>query len=101
MKTAKLYHFDRGKIFYPYVMNYIYSIHGFVELLSRGIVDELREIINRHSKEEAVKFLESIPALKKEIKERIFNNLNKGTAQIRAKMHAKEFLNHFHMDFPL
>ena len=24
---------------------------------------------------------------------------NKGTAQIRAKMHTKEFLNHFYMDF--
>ena len=85
MQKVKLYHFDRGKIFYPYVMNYIYSIHGFVELLSRGIVDELREIINSHSKEEAVKFLESIPALKKEIKERILNNLNTTPLILRVK----------------
>ena len=35
--------FDRSKIFYPYVMNYIYNIHGFRELYSRGMINQLNK----------------------------------------------------------
>jgi len=34
-------YFDRGKPFYPFVINYIISLHGTIELASRGFVNLL------------------------------------------------------------
>ena len=35
-------YFDRSKPFYPFVINYIISLHGVIELASRGIVKQLQ-----------------------------------------------------------
>jgi len=56
MGNVRLYAFDRGKIFYPYIMHYIYSIHGFIELISRGAVNQLNKYVD---KEEKIKFLQN------------------------------------------
>ena len=34
----KINHFDRGKPFYPYIINYIINLHGITELISRSII---------------------------------------------------------------
>src|SRR3990172_9836387 len=34
-------HFDRGKPFYPLIINYLVQFHGFVELDSRYVADRL------------------------------------------------------------
>lgn len=42
--------FDRSKAFYPYVINYICTLHGLVELLSRRsneLVKEVKDDINK------------------------------------------------------
>jgi hypothetical protein len=43
--------FDRGKIFYPLVMNFIYSMHGFIELASRGLIHSLSNLKGSNSTE--------------------------------------------------
>lgn len=42
MSSIKENHFDRGKVFYPYVMQYIFAYHGMIELCSRGMVKEVK-----------------------------------------------------------
>jgi len=37
-------HFDRSKIFYPFITNYLYSLHGIIELASRGVVNNIKDI---------------------------------------------------------
>lgn len=44
-ETPPLHHFDRGKVFYPIVISYITQLHGFIELVSRGVVEELLEAV--------------------------------------------------------
>ena len=36
--------FDRAKIFYPYVINYIVTIHGLIDLFSRALVFQSKTI---------------------------------------------------------
>lgn len=36
-------HFDRNKVFYPYVMQYIFTLHGIIEIFSRWCVKELKK----------------------------------------------------------
>jgi len=38
MTTAPVNHFDRGKPFYPLVMNYLIQLLGFKELAARGLI---------------------------------------------------------------
>ncbi len=42
--NAKPYYFDRGRVYYPLVMNYIHSVHGFNDLASRGLINKLAEL---------------------------------------------------------
>jgi hypothetical protein len=39
-------HFDRGKMFYPFVVNYITTLHGIIDLMSRGIVNDINKQID-------------------------------------------------------
>lgn len=38
--------FDRSKLFYPYVINYITSLHGILELMSRDFYLKIEKTIN-------------------------------------------------------
>lgn len=71
--SLKPYHFDRGKAYYPLVMNYIHSIHGFIDLASRGLINKLSEL-KIAKKEDEIKYLiESLDIpdanVKKQLKE--------------------------------
>ena len=37
-------HFNRAKIFYPFVVNYMATQHGILDLLSRGIVRDIQKL---------------------------------------------------------
>ena len=45
--NATINHFDRGKLFYPYIINYIASIHGLLDLFSRAVTILLEKILNQ------------------------------------------------------
>ena len=69
----KPYHFCRGKIYYPLVMNYIYSIHGFIDLVSRGLINKLVELRISKSEDEIDDVINSLniqdDAIKNQFKE--------------------------------
>jgi hypothetical protein len=39
--AVPLNHFDRGKLFYPLVMNYLVLLIGFKDIAARGVINEL------------------------------------------------------------
>ena len=39
------YKFDRSKVFYPYVVNYLASLHGMIELMSRDFYSRIENVI--------------------------------------------------------
>jgi len=41
---VKINHFDRGKPFYPYIINYISTLHGIIELISRSIIKKIEHL---------------------------------------------------------
>ncbi len=43
--------FDRSKVFYPYIMQYIFTYHGVIEIFSRGMVKELKKAEQRCGKD--------------------------------------------------
>jgi hypothetical protein len=42
-------HFDRGKPFYPLIMNYLILIHGYLDVASRTMVGLTRETLSSES----------------------------------------------------
>ncbi len=42
IESAPLAHFDKGKPFYPLILNYVASLHGLHELLMRGLIIKLK-----------------------------------------------------------
>lgn len=42
--VTPVYSFDRSKLFYPLIMNFAYSLHGFIEFTSKGIAHSLSEL---------------------------------------------------------
>jgi hypothetical protein len=63
------YNFDRGKIFYPLVMNCYYSMHGFMELASRGLIHCLASLGDSDSQDSVDKAVEQIK-MSKELQEK-------------------------------
>jgi hypothetical protein len=55
--NKKVNHFDRGKIFYPYVINYIVTIHGLIDLFSRAITLQLKKIPNNEDRKKVLQLL--------------------------------------------
>ena len=43
---VKINHFDRGKPFYPYIINYISTLHGITELISRSFIKKIEHLNN-------------------------------------------------------
>lgn len=39
--------FDRGKIYYPFILNYIVSLHGLIEIISRDYYGTISEAIEK------------------------------------------------------
>ncbi len=66
--SVKPYHFDRGKVYYPLVMNYIHSIHGFIDLASRGLINKLAELKISKSEDEIKNVIESLDILDADVK---------------------------------
>lgn len=50
--------FDRSKLFYPYVINYIISVHGLIELISRDFYSRIGNVIKNG--EDINKFIKEI-----------------------------------------
>lgn len=100
-------HFDRGKPFYPLVMNYIVSLHGYIELSSREMLERLRKFRSL-SIEEVQKILGD-RLKKKEVLERLLHGEPTpllGTLSLRSKFQgnsitppidliAKDLVSHF------
>ena len=40
---TQINHFDRSGEYYPLVISYLASLHGFFELISRGVIDLINE----------------------------------------------------------
>lgn len=76
--------FDRSKVFYPYVVNYIVSLHGKVELMSRDFYSRIQNVIAKgQSLDEFRQFLtEGDEKNEKFFKEVLASNI-KPTALIR------------------
>lgn len=53
-------HFDRGKIFYPFVMNYIASVHGFNDLVSRALIRKIGMVRESQGQDKVDELMESI-----------------------------------------
>jgi hypothetical protein len=51
----KEYHFDRSKLFYPYVIQYITALHGLNDLITRGAIN-----LAKDSYEDAGKLLKDL-----------------------------------------
>jgi hypothetical protein len=62
------YHFNRENIYYPLVMNYIYSIHGFIDLASRGLINQLIELKKSTSENEMNELISSLNIIDETIK---------------------------------
>lgn len=72
----KLDYFDRNKPFFPYVLNYISTLHGMLEMLSRAFIGKMKEIQPKLSEDQWLEFIESIDA-KEDYKTSLKNsNLN-------------------------
>ena len=41
---VKINHFDRGKPFYPLIINYISTLHGITELISRSFIKKIEHL---------------------------------------------------------
>lgn len=64
MKNIKNpYYFNRENIYYPLIMNYIYSIHGFIDLVSRGLINQLVELKKVNSEDEINNLITSLHIL--------------------------------------
>lgn len=50
-------YFDRSKKFYPYIMQYIITYHGAVELTSRGMVKEVTKLFSIYGREKVIESL--------------------------------------------
>jgi len=46
LTTTQPNHFDRSKPFYPLIVSFAWSLHGFVELVSRGLVDQVKSQVD-------------------------------------------------------
>ena len=49
--TVSVNHFDRGKPFYPLIMNYLCLLHGFYELAVRGVILDVNALPKNKIKE--------------------------------------------------
>jgi hypothetical protein len=79
--SVKPYHFDRGKVYYPLVMNYIHSIHGFIDLASRGLINKLAELKISKSEDEIKDVIESLDILDANVKKQ-FKEIDKSAPLI-------------------
>lgn len=68
--------FDRGKIYYPLIMNYIFSLHGFIDLVSRGLIRQLAVYKNPSSRDIHDKLIESLNISDVDVKNE-FKNIKK------------------------
>jgi len=64
MMTPK-YNFDRGKQFYPYIVHYLSSLHGLMDMFSRHIVHEVNKL--KTDKEKETLLVELEPETRKNI----------------------------------
>ncbi len=69
--STKINHFDRGKTFYPYVINYLVNIYGLIDLFSRAVALKLETLPNDIERKQ---FLGGMNA---ELKENFLNNSEK------------------------
>jgi hypothetical protein len=90
MKNKNMpYYFCREKIYYPLIMNYIYSIHGFIDLVSRGLINKLVEVKISKSEEAIDNIIDSLNIQDDAIKNQ-FKEIDK-TAPLFAKQKFTKF----------
>lgn len=61
--------FDEKKIFYPYVIQYLCSLHGYIELVSRQVNSQIKQLRDSTGKEQFEKEIENLP-YDKELKDK-------------------------------
>lgn len=63
----KINHFDRSKPYYPFIINYICTLHGLIELISRSIFTKI-EHLDDMDKDELFEALKLKPEIKEDFK---------------------------------
>lgn len=53
--------FDEKKIFYPYVVQYLCSLHGYIELVSRQVNTQIKILREKSGREQFEKEIEALP----------------------------------------